>query len=77
MFFDFDGIGTTWDVGDYILEVEALHLKWELKCSQFIHYYEMENGGVIPKLYIIKHLDLSKLIFIDEYANEFVFVKVM
>lgn len=75
--FDFGGIGTTWDVGEDILEAEASHLKWELKSSQFIHYYEMDNGGVIPKLYKIKYLDLNKLIFIDEYANEFVFVKVM
>ena len=64
-------------MGEDILEAEASHLKWELKSSQFIHYYEMDNGGVIPKLYKIKYLDLNKLIFIDEYANEFVFVKVM
>ena len=75
--FDIDRVGVTWDVEDDILEAEASHLKWELKSSQFIHYYEMENGGVIPKFYKIKYLDLNKLIFIDEYANEFVFVKVV
>lgn len=75
--FDIDRVGVTWDVEDDILEAEASYLKWELKCSRFIHYYNMENGGVIPKFYTIKYLDLNKLIFIDEYANEFVFVKVV
>ena len=75
--FDIDGIGVTWDESDDIAEEEASPMKWELNRSEFIHYHEMQNGVLVPKLYRIKQLDLNELVFHDDYGKEFSFKKVL
>lgn len=74
--FDVDSTSVTWDDGDDIIEEEASPLKWELNRSKFIHYYEMQNGVLIPKIYKIVQLDLNNLVFQDDYGKEFTFIKV-
>ena len=74
--FDVDSTGVTWDEGDDIIEEEASPLKWELNRSKFMHYYEMQNGVLVPKIYKIVKLDLNNLVFQDDYGKEFTFIKV-
>ncbi len=75
--FDEDGMGVTWDTRDDVIEEEASPMKWELNNSKFIHYHEMQNGVLVPKVYKIKYLDLNRLVFQDDFGKEFSFEKVL
>ncbi len=75
--FDEDGLGATWDVADDIFEEEASSFKWDIDHSRFVHYHKMHNGVIIPKVYKISSLDLNTFIFIDDYGNEHLFLKVI
>ena len=71
-----DGTGVTWDTADDITESEASQLTWEVNKNRLIHIHKMEIGGVIPKAYTIKKIDLANLEYKDDFNVESVFVKV-
>jgi len=71
-----DGSGVTWDIADDITEDEGTRLKWEVKHNLFTHYYVMEIGGVVPKIYNLKQLELDVLEYCDDYGVNHKFTKV-
>lgn len=71
-----DGSAVTWDVADDIAESEGTRLSWELRHNLFIHNYIMEIGGVVPKMYNMKQLELDILEYNDDYGVNHVFKRV-
>lgn len=71
-----DGSAVTWDVADDIAESEGTRLSWELRHNLFIHNYIMEIGGVVPKMYNMKQLELDILEYNDDYGVNHVFRRV-
>lgn len=71
-----DGSAVTWDVADDIIESEGTRLSWELRHNLFIHNYIMEIGGVVPKMYNMKQLELDILEYNDDYGVNHVFRRV-
>lgn len=71
-----DFTGGTWDTADDVMESEASKFTWELNKRRFIHFHEIEIGGVIPKPYTIKKLDLANMEYEDDYGVKWTFVKV-
>lgn len=63
-----DGTAVTWDVADDLTEEEGVKMKWEINHNIFTHYYIMEIGGVIPKMYNLKVLELDALEYYDNYG---------
>ncbi len=71
-----DGSAVTWDTADDIVESEGTKVLWELRHNLFTHYYVMEIGGVVPKMYNIKQLELDILEYNDDYGVSHVFKRV-
>lgn len=71
-----DGTAVTWDLSDDVQEDEGTDFKWTLEHNIFTHYYYMEIGGVIPKIYNMKVLELDMLEYEDDYGVNHVFSKV-
>jgi len=74
--FNEDGSGVTWDIADDISESEGTQIKWELSHGKFIHYYMMGIGGVVPKMFNMKKLELDVLEYSDDYGTKHVLSKV-
>ena len=71
-----DGTGVTWDLSDDVMESEGTELDWTLKDNIFTHYYKMEIGGVVPKMFNMKVLGLDYMEYGDEFGVEHKFTKV-
>lgn len=71
-----DGSGWTWDTADDVMESEASKFTWELNKRRFLHFHQMEIGGIIPKAYTITKLDLANMEYEDDFDVKSVFVKV-
>lgn len=71
-----DGSGCTWDTADDVMESEASKFTWELNKRRFLHFHQMEIGGIIPKAYTITKLDLANMEYKDDFDVKSVFVKV-
>ncbi|MDO5341597.1 MAG: hypothetical protein Q4F69_03995 [Bacteroidia bacterium] len=71
-----DGTAVTWDISDDITEEEGTKLNWEIKHNLFTHYYIMEIGAVVPKMYNLKQLELDVLEYFDDYGVNHRFTKV-
>ena len=71
-----DGTGVTWDLADDVLEDEGTEIDWTLEYDQFVHYYHMEIGGIIPKTYNMKVLELDYMEYEDDYGVNHKFNKV-
>jgi hypothetical protein len=71
-----DGTAVTWDLADDVMEDEGTELEWTLEEDVFTHYYKMELGGVVPKVYYMKVLDLDSMIYNDGFGVDHKFAKV-
>lgn len=71
-----DGSGWTWDTADDVMESEAGKFTWELNKNRFLHFHQMEIGGIVPKAYTITKLDLANMEYKDDFGVKWVFVKV-
>lgn len=71
-----DGSAVTWDLADDVMEDEGTHLTWTLDHNLFTHYYQMEIGGIIPKMYNMKVLELDVMEYDDDYGVGHKFSKV-
>ncbi|MBO6056676.1 MAG: hypothetical protein J6P64_00440 [Bacteroidales bacterium] len=71
-----DGTAVTWDLADDVLEDEGTELDWTLEHNIFTHYYKMEIGGVIPKIYNMRVLELDVMEYDDDYGVSHKFSKV-
>ena len=71
-----DGSAATWDLADEVMEDEGTQLEWDITHDILTHYYEMEIGGIIPKMFNIKQLELDSLVYYDDYGVYHRFVKV-
>ena len=71
-----DGTAVTWDLADDVQENEGTELSWTLEGDIFTHYYQMEIGGTIPKVFKMKVLDLDIMEYYDDYGVNHTFSKV-
>lgn len=71
-----DGTAVTWDLSDDVMESEGTELDWTLENDVFIHYYKMEIGGVVPKVYNMKVLGLDFMEYYDDFGVDHKFTKV-
>lgn len=71
-----DGTGVTWDLADDVQEDEGTEVEWTLDHNLFTHLYHMEIGGIIPKVYNMKVLDLDVMEYEDDYGVSHKFSKV-
>lgn len=71
-----DGTAVTWDLADDVMEEEGTDLDWTLDKAIFTHYYKMEIGGVVPKAFTMKILELDFMEYYDEFGVDHKFTKV-
>lgn len=71
-----DGSAVTWDLADDVMEDEGTQLEWTLENDIFTHFYKMDIGGIIPKVYNMQVLELDTLIYADDFGVKHVFSKV-
>ena len=71
-----DGTGVTWDLADDVMEDEGTEVDWTLEGEIFTHFYHMEIGGVIPKPFTMKVLELDIMEYEDDYGVNHKFNKV-
>lgn len=71
-----DGTAVTWDLADDVMEDEGTELDWTLDEDLFTHYYKMEIGGIVPKVFTMKVLELDVMEYGDEFGVEHKFTKV-
>lgn len=71
-----DGTGVTWDLADDVQEDEGTEVEWTLDHNLFTHLYHMEIGGIIPKVYNMKVLDLDVMEYEDDYGVNHKFSRV-
>ena len=71
-----DGTAVTWDLSDDVMEDEGTKLDWTLDHNIFTHYYYMEIGGAVPKIYNMKVLELDLMEYDDDYGVNHRFTKV-
>ncbi len=71
-----DGTAVTWNLEDDVMEDEGTLLDWTLEYDRFTHYYHMDIGGVIPKPYTMKVLELDIMEYEDDYGVNHKFSKV-
>ena len=71
-----DGTAVTWDLADDVEEDEGTQLTWTLEGNIFTHCYQMEIGGIIPKVYNMKTLELDLMEYNDDYGVSHTFTKV-
>jgi Predicted membrane protein len=71
-----DGTAVTWDLADDVMEDEGTELTWTLENDTFTHYYQIEIGGVIPKMFTMKVLELDFMEYEDDYGVNHKFNKV-
>ena len=71
-----DGTGVTWDVAEDVQEDEGTEVEWKLEHDLFTHLYHMEIGGIIPKVFNMKVLELDYMEYEDDYGVNHKFTKV-
>ena len=71
-----DGSAVTWDLADDVMEDEGTQLDWTLEHNIFTHFYKMEIGSIIPKVYNMKVLELDVMEYDDDYGVNHKFTKV-
>ena len=71
-----EGTAVTWDLADDVEEDEGTELTWTLEGDTFTHYYQMEIGGIIPKVFNMKVLELDFMEYEDDYGVNHKFDKV-
>ena len=71
-----DGTAVTWDLADDVMEDEGTELDWTLEDEVFTHYYKMEIGVIVPKVFKMKVLELDVMEYGDEFGVEHKFTKV-
>lgn len=71
-----NGTAVTWDLADDVMEDEGTYLEWTLENDVFTHFYEMEIGGTIPKVFTMKVLELDFMEYEDDYGVNHKFNKV-
>ena len=74
--YNYDGTAVTWDLADDVMEDEGTKLDWTLENDVFTHYYKMEIGGIVPKTFTMKVLDLDTMKYDDNYGVSHTFAKV-
>lgn len=74
--YNLDGSAVTWDLADDVMEDEGTEVDWTLDHNIFTHYYHMEIGGIIPKIYNMKVLELDYMEYEDDYGVSHKFTKV-
>ena len=71
-----DGTAVTWDLADDVQEDEGTELTWTLDGTTFTHYYYMEIGGTIPKVFNMKVLEFDLMEYDDDFGVNHTFTKV-
>ena len=51
-------------------------MTWTLEGDTFTHYYVMEIGGIIPKVFNMKVLELDTMKYEDDFGVSHTFAKV-
>ena len=75
-YYNEDGTAVTWDRADDVEKDEGTILDWTLEHNIFTHYYYMEIGGAIPKVYNMKVLELDMMEYEDDYGVNHKFKKI-
>jgi hypothetical protein len=75
--YDATGTGVTWDISDDVLEEEGDQFTWTLSDSELKHIYVLEFGQIVPKVYTVTKLNLTKLEYEDDFGKTFSFTKVL
>jgi len=71
-----DGTAVNWDLSDDVMEDEGTELTWSLEGETFTHYYKMEIGGIVPKVFKMKSLEIDTMMYGDDYGVNHTFTKV-
>ena len=71
-----DGTAVTWDLADDVQEDEGTEVDWTLERDVFTHLYHMEIGGIIPKVFNMKVLELDYMEYEDDFGVNHKFNKV-
>lgn len=71
-----DGTAVTWDLADDVQEDEGTDVEWTLDHNIFTHLYHMEIGGIIPKVFNMKSLELDAMEYEDDFGVNHKFTKV-
>lgn len=71
-----DGTAVNWDLSEDVMEDEGTELTWTLEGDVFTHLYVMEIGGIVPKVFTMKSLELDTMVYGDDYGVNHVFSKV-
>ena len=71
-----DGTAVTWDLADDVQEDEGTQMTWTLEGDTFTHYYVMEIGGIIPKVFNMKVLEFDLMKYDDDFGVNHTFTKV-
>lgn len=71
-----DGTAVTWDLSDDVMEDEGTELEWTLDNALFTHFYKMQIGGMVPKTFNMKVLELDYMEYDDDYGVDHKFTKV-
>ena len=78
--YDSDGTGVYWDSADDVHEEEAQAFKWSYDDSDnsltLIHWMEMTQDWTVPRVYTIKQLDQSKLVYEDRFGETYSFDRI-
>lgn len=78
--YDTDGTGVYWDTADDVSEDEAQAFKWSYDDSDnsltLVHWMEMTQDWTVPRVYTIKQLDQSKLVYDDRFGETYSFVRI-
>jgi len=67
--YDSDKSGATWDTSDDVTEEEAQEFTWTLMKDQLEQIHIIQNGGNVPKTYVVTTLTASTLIYEDSVTG--------
>ena len=74
--YNVDGSAVTWDLADDVMEDEGTVVDWTLDHNLFTHFYHMEIGGIIPKIYNMRVLEIDVMEYDDDFGVKHKFTKV-
>lgn len=67
--YDSDNSGATWDTSDDVTEEEAQVFTWTLVKDQLEQIHIIQNGGNVPKTYVVTTLTASTLKYEDSVTG--------
>lgn len=71
-----DGTGRTWNTADDVTREEAQRFLWSLDSNLLSLDFQMEMGGVVPKLFVVTFVDEESLAYKNVFDISFLWDKV-